>query len=740
MAITERNLLNEARALVASGGHDPIVAEVLRMRFNTIVEEMGSTLKQTSGSPILSEANDFSTNVLDARAGICATGSFILFHLGSATRCLEAILARYPEGDIRPGDAIIVNDPYIGSPHKPDIGVLTPIFYDGAIVNWVWTAAHMYDIGGISPGSFSPQVLDTYGEGLMIPPLKIMKEGVVNDDLRQIIEANSRLGTAVFNDIRCLVATNNVAIERIHEAIEYYGLETYRLYSNVIGVLSERAFRERIARIPDGTWRTVDWMEHDGHEHALYEVHCALTVDGDGIELDFEGSAPQAPGLVNCGPGGLLGNIMSPVVQMLCHDLQINFGLIHPIAIRAPEGTVANATEPAATGYGHLDAGYKISKMVTELLSQACQTSDDPWLRGRALGQWNDSWSIETWGGTDQYGKRFAWLNMDGGGFGGGAFSVHDGMDVAGDLTSVGNAIPDIEWTEQLYPALHLWRRLEPNSGGPGTYRGGGGLDLAWTMWQAPVDEFTGTVVMAMFSIPSRGHDGGWPGSSSRIEQLRGTDVHAQLADGRWPTPETLEVGETFLSPPKHSPLRLHPGDVVRHFTGGGAGFGDPLLRVPEAVARGVRDGWVSAEHARLVHGVAVGADGALDAAGTDELRRSLRRGRIGRDPVEPGSWQVPEGAAWIGLYLVEVDGRVRTTTTGEDLCAAGDDWRDHVIARETELARRLQEVGMWAAPHPDTPIVLVEHYAPACGTTLLVEVTVQGRRPTTASLARHPG
>ena len=266
------------------------------MRFNTIVEEMGSTLKQTSGSPILSEANDFSTNVLDARAGICATGSFILFHLGSATRCLEAILARYPEDDIRPGDAIIVNDPYIGSPHKPDIGVLTPIFYDGAIVNWVWTAAHMYDIGGISPGSFSPQVLDTYGEGLMIPPLKIMKEGVVNDDLRQIIEANSRLGTAVFNDIRCLVATNNVAIERIHEAIEYYGLETYRLYSNVIGVLSERAFRERIARIPDGTWRTVDWMEHDGHEHALYEVHCALTVDGDGIVFDFEGSAPQAPG------------------------------------------------------------------------------------------------------------------------------------------------------------------------------------------------------------------------------------------------------------------------------------------------------------------------------------------------------------------------------------------------------------------------------------------------------------
>jgi N-methylhydantoinase B len=739
MATTDRNLLAEARALVASGAHDPIVAEVLRMRFNTIVEEMGSTLKQTSGSPILSEANDFSTNVLDAHAGICATGSFILFHLGSATRCLEAILARYPEEEIRPGDAIIVNDPYIGSPHKPDIGVLTPIYYDDSIVNWVWTAAHMYDIGGISPGSFSPQVLDTYGEGLMIPPLKIMKEGVVNDDLRQIIEANSRLGTAVFNDIRCLVATNNVAIERIHEAIEYYGLETYRLYSNVIGVLSERAFRDRIARIPDGIWRCTDWMEHDGHAHELYEVQCALTVEGDGIVLDFEGSAPQAPGLVNCGPGGLLGNVMSPIVQMLCHDLQINFGLIHPIEIRAPEGTVANATEPAATGYGHLDAGYKISKMVTELLSQACQASDDAWLRGRALGQWNDSWSIETWGGTDQYGKRFAWLNMDGGGFGGGAFSVHDGMDVAGDLTSVGNAIPDIEWTEQLYPALHLWRRLEPNSGGPGTYRGGGGLDLAWTMWQAPVDQFTGTVVMAMFSIPSRGHGGGWPGSSSRIKQLRATDVHEQLAAGRWPTPDTLTVGEEFLSPPKFSPLRLRPGDVIRHYTGGGAGFGDPLLRDAQVVARGVRDGWVTPAHARLVHGVTVDAQGALDVAGTEALRREIRRERVGREPAPFGQWRVPDGAAWIALYLVEVDGRVLTTTTGEDLCAAGEDWRDHVIVRESELSSRLQEVGMWAAPHPESPIALIEYVAPACGTTLLVEVTLKGRpRPTMVTLARH--
>lgn len=734
---TARDLLEEARSLVESGDYDPIIAEVLRMRFNNIVEEMGVTLKQTSGSPILTEANDFSTNVLDSGAGICASGSFVLFHLGSATKCLEGILARYAEEDIHPGDAIIVNDPYIGSPHKPDIGVLTPLHVDGKIVNWVWTAAHMYDIGGISPGSFSPQVLDTYGEGLMIPPLKIVKQGVFNDDLRQIIEVNSRLPVQVFNDIRCLVATNNVALERLREAIAYYGHDNYRLYSNVIGVLSETAFRERIARIPDGVYRTRDWLEHDGHEHKLYEIRCAMTVAGDSISFDFEGTSPQAPGLVNCGPGGLLGNVISPFAQMLCHDLQLNFGVLNPIEIKAPEGTVVNASEPAATGYGHLDAGYKVSKIVTELLSQALQASSDPWLRSRAMGQFNDSWSIETWGGNDQYGRRFAWLNMDGGGFGGGATSIVDGMDVAGDLTSVGNAIPDIEWTEQIYPALHFWRRLEPNSGGPGTRRGGAGLDFAWTMWETDDELFTGTVVLSMFCLPSRGHGGGWPGSANRISQLRGTNARELLERGEWPDPESLRCDEEFLSPPKFSPLRLRPGDVVRHRTGGGAGYGDPLLRDSEHVAREVRYGWVTREHAERVYGVAVDAAGVLDAAGTDELRRQIRAARVGGEPRSVG--QAPPDSStrrWIDLYLAAEDGAVCCTCCGAELCSEDEDWRDHAHTEEHRLAERLAQLGMWVADRPEIPALLVQLSCPGCGTTLRTQVTVEALpRPSSMDL-----
>jgi N-methylhydantoinase B len=727
-------LLESARLAIESETYDPITAEVLRMRLNNIVEEMGATLRNTSGSPILTEANDFSTNILDADAGVYASGSFIIFHLGGATECVKSILERYPKADLRPGDAIIMNDPYLGSPHKPDVGILTPVHYEGELVNWVWSAAHQYDVGGISPGSFSPQVMDTYGEGMLIPPLKIAREGVINDDLRQMIEANSRLGSQVFNDLRCLIAANNVALGRIQEAIEQYGLETYRLYCNITGLLSERAFRERIAQLPDGVYRTVDWVEHDGHEHALYEVRCAMTVDGDTLDFDFEGTSPQAPGLVNCGPGGLLGNIMSPIIQMVCYDLEINFGLVQSVSINAAKGTIINATEPAATGYGHLDAGYKVAKVVTELLSQALQRSGDPWLQSRAMGQFNDSWSVETWGGADQHGKPFAWLNMDGGGFGGGAQSVVDGMDVAGDLSSAGNAIPDIEWTEQMYPALHLWRRLEPNSGGPGSKRGGAGLDFAWTMWNSKSDSLTGAVIMAMSAIPSRGHGGGWPGSAPRIIQLGDTNLGELLERQAWPTPDSLEAAEEFVSPPKHAPLTLHRGQVIRHFTGGGAGFGDPLLRGANEVAREVASGWLTTGHARQVYGVEATEDGHVDAPTTEKLRRSIRTTRLGYEAKDIPRPSKSQGNAngkhtddrLVELYLKDDGSNIACLLCDTRLCGSDQDWRDHARVVDQELSSRLAQVEMWALLRQDGPIRFIEFFCPGCGTALRTQVTAK--------------
>jgi len=620
---------NEARNRIESDDYDRVTAEVLRMRFDDIVHDMGTTLKQTSGSPIITEANDFSTSILDADAGLTASGSYIIFHLASAHKCLESVHEEFQEDELHPGDAIILNDVYRGAPHKPDIGVLSPMFQDGKIINWFWSAAHMYDIGGISPGSFAPQVTDTYGEGFNIPPMKLARQGEINEDLKQLLQANSRLPERMFNDIRSFVATNNTGKERVQGVINTHGLAAYKLYSEIVGLLSERAFRERIQKLPDGTYSTTDWVEHDGHDHDLFRIECRMTVDDDTLHFDFEGTDPQAAGPINTGPGGLLGNVMSPISQMLLHDIQFNFGCMEPVDVDAPSGTIVNAEPPAATGYGHLDAGFKIGKMVTELLSHTLMMCEEESLQKRAMGQFNDSWSIESWGGTDQYERPFAWLNMDGGGFGGGAQTVVDGLDIAGDTCSVGNAIPDVEWKEQSYPALYLWRRLEPNSGGPGTFRGGRGLDFAWIMWGTPDEEFLGTVCMAEFNVPSRGFGGGVPGSVNRIRRYDETNISDLIADDRYPDFAAIEWEDIYEPEPKEAPVRLESGDMIRHFTGGGAGLGDPLLRDPEAVAQEVHVGLLDRSIASDTYGVVLDDANSVDESATASRRKQLRSMRL---------------------------------------------------------------------------------------------------------------
>ncbi|WP_251329723.1 hydantoinase B/oxoprolinase family protein [Haloplanus pelagicus] len=613
----------------AESAYDPTTVEVLRMRFDNTVQEMGATLKNTSGSPILTEAQDFSVALLDHEAQLTSYVGYVVAHIGPSRVSLERILEKYSKAEIQPGDAFIDNDPHdSGALHKSDVGVLTPVFYDGEIVNWLWSEAHVFDVGGIAPGSFSPQVIDTYGEGFKIPALKILEEGEINEMVKQMIQSNSRLPVRVFNDIKSLIAGNNVARERIHDIIDDYGIETYRDYAGHIQSLSERAVRRRIEDIADGTYTVVDWSQHDGHENRLYRIQCELRVDGDELTVDFSGTDPEAPGVINAGQGALIGCVWSVLTQLLCWDIYFNSGCMEPVTITAPEGSVVNASRTAGVGYAHMDAGIKAADALTTAFSQALRASEDEALQERAMGEMNDTWSIETWGGTDQYGAPFAWLNMDGGGMGGGAQTSVDGLDVAGLITQVGNAIPDIEWKEQSYPALHLWRRLEPNSGGPGKRRGGRGLDFAWTMWDTPDDEFTGAICYTSNEIPNRGHGGGMPGTPARIYLERDTNVAERLADDVYPTPETIE-GETEFPAPKEAPVSLETGDVVRHYTGGGAGLGDPITRDPDLVAKEVRDGWLDPDVAERAYGVVLDEDGALDEDATERRRDRIRTERL---------------------------------------------------------------------------------------------------------------
>lgn len=619
-----------AEEWIENGTYDQVTAEVTQMRYTNITHEMGETLKQTSGSPIITEAQDFSTCILNTEGEITATGAYLVFHWGAAKKCLEAVLEEYDESEINPGDGIIINHTHLGMPHKQDNGIFMPVFYDGEIVNWVWSASHLADIGGVSPGTFSPQVTDTFGEGITLPPTKLMRGGEIDQELKKVIQAQSRVPVMAFNDIRCFISANNVARDRIREALDEQGLVEQKIYNEISDQLTERAMRKRIRKLPDGTYTSVGWCIHDGDEDASYRIECQLVVDDDEITIDLTNSDPQAPGPINTGPGAALGCSFTPIMLQLGYDLTLNSGLTEPVNVETREGTVPHIDETGASGFGHLDAGHELCRLVTEVLSEAIQMSEDEELHDRAQAPYADDWSIETYAGLNQYGDPFAWLDMDGGGMGNGAQTVVDGLEAGGLSTQVGNRVSDIEWKEQSYPVLHLWRRLKKNGGGPGEFRGGSGLDKAMTMWDSAGDELVGAFLAARFDLPARGYGGGVGGSSTQLVDYEDSDIYDCWERGELPTnPGEFGWESAHVAEAKEAPHLLTDGKVVRHVIASGGGLGDPLTREPSRVAKDVRDDLVSEKAARNAYGVVLNEKDQVDHAATEKLRTDIRKQRL---------------------------------------------------------------------------------------------------------------
>lgn len=620
-----------AREWIEAGEYNQVTTEVTQMRYTNITHEMGETLKQTSGSPIITEAQDFSTCILNTDGEITATGAYLVFHWGAAKKCLEAVLEEYDEEDLNPGDGIIINHTHLGMPHKQDNGVFMPVFYEGEIVNWVWSASHLADIGGVSPGTFSPQVTDTYGEGITLPPTKIMHEGEIDQEMKKVIQAQSRVPVMAFNDIRCFISANNVARDRIHEALDEQGVVEQKIYNEISDLLTERAMRKRISKLPDGTYTSVGWCEHDGDQNETYRIECQLIVEDDEIMIDLTNSDPQAPGPVNTGPGAALGCSFTPIMLQLGYDLTLNSGLTEPVNVDTREGTVPHVDANGASGFGHLDAGHELCRLVTEALSEAIQMSEHEEIHDRAQAPYGDDWSIETYAGLNQYGDNFAWLDMDGGGMGNGAQTVVDGLEAGGLSTQVGNRVSDIEWKEQSYPVLHLWRRLKENGGGPGEHRGGDGLDKAMTTWDAQSDQLTGAFLAARFNLPPRGYGGGIAGSSTKLVDYENADVKDRWERDELPAfADEFESESEYVAEAKEAPHLLTDDKVVRHIVASGGGLGDPLKRDPRRVEKDVRDGLVSEKAARSAYGVVI-EDGEVDLEATEKRREEIRQERLER-------------------------------------------------------------------------------------------------------------
>ncbi|MGE2734332.1 hydantoinase B/oxoprolinase family protein [Mycolicibacterium vaccae] len=706
---------------------DPVTYEVIRNRLTAVVAQQSAVLKNVSGSPLVTEANDCNTGVYLPTGEIVAMGPHNLFHSGSMETVVEHIIADCADTvGIADGDVFITNDPYKGALHLPDITMLEPVFFDGERIGWVGTCAHVLDIGGMTPSSWSPTAREIHQEGLVLPPTKIIEGGRTRQDVWNLILAASRLPANLGLDLKAMIAANTHAKHGLHKLVERYGADTVQSVMTTMLDRSESLVRERLAALPDAVTRARSYLDHNGHESTLARIEVELLKAGDRLVFDYSHTDEQLPGFFNCTMSGLRGGVFSAILPLLAHDIPWNSGVMRAIEVSAPAGSIVNARHPAPCGAATVGA----TAMVCTTAAAAVSTlvSADDGLRAEARGGTTGAVMVCHIAGRNQYGEPFGGAMTEVLAGGGGAHVGSDGVDYRGPHEILTAQFNNVEGEESLFPVLYLGRYANTDGGGAGRHHGGVSVASTFTLHQT--ESMHAVMAGHSMSMPSTyGVHGGLPGSTHHVTIVRGSDAAETLAGGRSPVTSKGLSGhrEVFTGSPGE--LVLHAGDVVDWSFHGGGGWGDPLDADPDSVSADVRAGRISPEGAERYYRVVLVGD-AVDAAATDALRESVRAQRRSW-PRPAGAHDLrvnlPGNATRIGDHLVLApgrDGAVFACDCGTVLSPATQNWKHQ--ACQTELGEA--DLGARVRLHPG---LRADGYAcPGCGALLTVEVRARGDEP----------
>ncbi|HVS99895.1 MAG TPA: hydantoinase B/oxoprolinase family protein [Solirubrobacterales bacterium] len=694
--------------------HDPITAEVVNMAMQAIVLEMGVTIERTSGQPAATDAKDYSCVLCKDDGGSIAYYGNNLQHLGDSLTGTESVIATCGDESIDPDDVFIYNDPFMtGSLHQCDIAVQAPVFHQGELVAWIFTNIHHADIGGMTPSGFCPESRDVYGEGLRMPPIKVVDAGVVNESVMALIEMNVRT-PIVLGDIRSQIAAINVGRARLLEVIEEHGAEEWKRYIAVNEELLARLLGERIAAIPPGRYHSRDWVEYDAFGGETYvPIECSLEVTEDArLVFDYSGSGVQVPGYSNGSRGAVLGSVMPVVLAALLPDHDVNAGVYDRVEVEVGEpGTVTNPTPPAGVSGGHMDTGARAFRAAHAALMQATASSEDEWIRRRSYALGGVSVGVPVVSGRRLSGDWGYAFVLDQQSLGHGGLATGDGVAFGGIDYSIAGRQPDVETAEGAAPILYLWRREMPDSGGPGAHRGGNSLETALAPWK--VDRAELAVSSAGGVVPTPGARGGYPGGTTWVEVLR--DALPEPGDPL-PGPGSLRTAPVPVAA-KCASFELGLRDVIRQVLTAGSGWGDPLLRPVEALARDLASGSISAAAAADVYGLVFDPDGGIDAAATASRRRELRSARL--SGAEPNEIEDPTPRA-APAYR---DGALACDLCGVTLSLGDDDAGGELVVDRHRLDERLSRWGVPVQTPRSTSFELVESCCPGCGTLVSIEV-----------------
>lgn len=444
---------------------DPIRLEVFKNLFGAIPEEMGVSLRRTGYSPNIKERLDFSCALFDAEGTMIAQAAHIPAHLGAMPLSVQQVI---DEMSLQPGDVAVLNDPYRGGSHLPDITLVTPVYLDGQngprLFGFTANRAHHADVGGISPGSM-PVAREMYQEGLIIPPVKLMVDGRMNRDVMEMILANVRTPQERAGDLRAQIAANEQGRLRLLELVSKYGAREVRAYMKRLLDYAERLTRRLLVQLPDGTYSFADSMDDDGVTDEPAEIRVAVTIRDDQAEVDFSGTTWQRAGSINAVFSITLSAVTYVFRALLESDAPTNGGALRPIHIIAPEGTLVNARPPAPVAGANVETSQRIVDVLLGALAQAWPER----VPAASQGTMNNV----TIGGMNLEGQPFAYYETVGGGMG--ARPIKDGIDaIHTHMTNTLNT--PIEALEYAYPFLVERYEIRRGSGGDGRYRGGDGI------------------------------------------------------------------------------------------------------------------------------------------------------------------------------------------------------------------------------------------------------------------------
>ena len=572
---------------------DPATFEIVKNSFYKIAEEMRVVLAKTAFSPLLKSAGDYSCGVFDARGEMVAQGPDLPIHLGSMPDAVRAIVAVFGS-DVHDGDVFIHNDPYFGGSHLPDVNVVRPAFYSDRLLGYTCLRAHWPDIGSATPGSYGA-VTQIFGEGLRLPPLRLISGGVLNMDLEKLILANVRTPDERKGDLGAQLAATLRATERLKALAQRYGSASLIGYMAQVMDYSERMMRATLMELPDGQGTFEDFCDGDGiaddasGADAQFRIRLSVQKIADRLIVDFAGTDSQVKGTMNAPLSVTASGVYCGLKTAIDPNNLIppNSGCWRAIEIKAAKGLVVNAEFPAPVVYANHEISHRVADMVMGALAN--------FMPEQVMACSQGTSAILTLGGVDpRNGRHYVSYETIKGGFG--ARPNKDGINcIASGISNTMNT--PVEILEMAFPVRIEAYEVNPDSGGAGRYRGGCGAKRVWRMLDGA--DATGALCMERMTSPPFGLRGGCAGAAAVVTLT---------------TPD----GVTRLLPSKGA-FAAPAGSVIDMITPGSGGFGLVAERDPVAIGRDLIDGYVSASAATRDYGVSDPDDLRQIAASEDK-------------------------------------------------------------------------------------------------------------------------